>query len=57
MEKDCPLKNWQTYYNINIMAKQKKKRFTGTKKQKVITVEYIVQDCPIMGKTIITHYL
>lgn len=37
--------------------KEKKKRFKDKKSKKVITVEYIVQDCPIMGKTIVRHYL
>lgn len=39
------------------MAKQKRKRIIDKKKEKVVSVEYIVQDCPIMGKTIVRHYL
>lgn len=27
------------------------------KRTKVVTVEYVVQDCPICGKIIVKHYL
>lgn len=27
------------------------------KHSKVVTVEYVVQDCPICGKVIVKHYL
>lgn len=28
-----------------------------TKTKKLYTAEYVVQDCPIMGKIIVKHYL
>lgn len=36
------------------MKKKKKKR---NEKKDYILVEYIVQDCPILGKRIIKHYI
>nr|DAE23392.1 MAG TPA: hypothetical protein [Myoviridae sp. ctcPl3] len=27
------------------------------KHSKIVTVEYVVQDCPICGKVIVKHYL
>lgn len=38
------------------MKKKRRKRMPNEKKD-FIVVEYMVQDCPILGKKIVKHYI